>query len=449
MKPKNLILIGVAVLCGGVAAFLTAQMTAGASKKKVEVDMVEVPVAAKDIPIGTKLPAKELETFFVKKNFPREAVPPSAILTIEEIGDKRTMRTIRQGETVGTSDVNAKGFIDPPDGTVLMTVPITLDRSASGFALPGYKVMLVATKHSQKKNVDIVFPIFLDALILAVDTSTTPPAAGGQNGQNGQAANGQQSGATAAGFQQVGMMSFAVTPDQSILMAMVADGGATLRIGLPNQDEGKKQLVIDGYKHLIPTHEEILRIMADKWPDEKGTSAEGPKVETVKVWVPGEAVAAGTQLTQEVLDKKFKTVDYPKDFVLDAAATEEKDLLDKFAQADLIPSLMVPKAHLGKEAPKKPEPVIIREVKPGETLALAGAKEGHSDDAASPKADTDTTPGEPAPKEYVFVKIDTPQGRKYQKFEVTAKGNKFVSDVSEDEYQQYLESKENGGTPKK
>ncbi len=443
MKPKNLILIGVAVLCGGVAAFLTAQMTAGASKKKADVDMVEVPVAAKDIPIGTKLPAKELETFFVKKNFPREAVPPSAILTIEEIGDKRTMRTIHQGETVGVSDVNAKGFIDPPDGMVLMTVGIDLPRSASGFALPGYQVMLIATKHSQKKNVDIVFPIFLDALILAVDTSTTAPQAGGQNGQGG--GSGQASGATAAGFQTVGMMSFAVTPEQSIILAMVADGGATLRIGLPNQSEDKKKVVIDGYKHLIPTREEILNILADKWPDEnKGTSvAEAPKVETVKVWVPTEAVTAGTQLTQELLEKKFKAVDYPKEFVQDAAAGEEKDLLDKYATTDLVPSLMVPKAHLSKSEPKKAE---VIPVEPGKPMAIAGAKAGFSDDAASPKGDSDTSPSVEV-KEYVYVAITTPQGKKYQKFEVTPKGNRFVADVSEDDYQQQQDGK--GVTPKK
>jgi pilus assembly protein CpaB len=443
MKPKNLILIGVAVLCGGVAAFLTAQMTAGASKKKVEVDMVEVPVAAKDIPIGTKLPQKDLETFFVKKNFPREAVPPSAILTVDEIGDKRTMRTIRQGETVGSADVNAKGFIDPPDGMVLMTVQIDLPRSASGFALPGYKVMVIATKKSQKKNVDIVFPIFLDALILAVDTSTTAPPAGGQNNAQG-GANGQGSGATAAGFQSVGMMSFAVTPEQSIILAMVADGGANLRLGLPNQAEDKKQVVIDGYKHLIPTREEILNIMADRWPDENKGTSEAPKVETVKVWVPGEAVAAGTQITQEVLDKKFKAVDYPKEFVHDAAAGEEKDLLDKYATTDLVPTLMVPKAHLSKTEPKKPE---VIPVEPGKPMALAGVKVGFSDDAASPKGDADTTPSEPAPKEYVYVAITTPQGKKYQKFEVTPKGNKYVGDVTEDDYQQQQDGK--GGTPKK
>ncbi len=442
MKPKNLILIGVAVVCGLVAAFLTAQMTAGAGKKKENVDMVEVPVAAKDIPIGTKMPQKDLETFFVKKNFPREAVPPSAVLTVEELSDKRAMRTIRQGETVGAADVNAKGFIDPPDGTVLMTVSINLQQSASGFALPGYKVMLIATKHSQKKNLDVVFPIFLDALILAVDTSTTAPQAGGQNGQGGAAKDG---GATAGGFQTVGMMSFAVTPEQSILMAMVADGGATLRIGLPNQKEEEKQKIIDGYKHLIPTRQEILDIMADRWPEDKKGSDEPPVVETVKVRVPGEAVPAGTQLTQEVLDKKFKTVDYPKAFVQDAAAGDDKDLLDKFAQADLVPTLLVPKAHLGKEAPKKPvDNVLPPKVDKPQELVLAAAKAGHDDDAASPKGNTDTTAADAKPKEYVYVALNTPQGRKYQKFEVKENRNVYVGDVTEDEYQQ-----QQSGTPKK
>jgi pilus assembly protein CpaB len=439
MKPKNLILIAVAVVCGLVAAFLTARMTAGASKPK-ELDMVEVPVAAKDIPIGTKLPPKDLETFFVKKNFPREAVPPNAVLTLEEMGDKRTMRTLRQGETVNTNDVNAKGFIDPPDGMVLMTTPITLDQSASGFALPGYKVMVIASKKSQKKNVEIVFPLFLDSLILAVDTSPTAPQAGGKDGQ--QQANGQGGGATAAGFQDVRMISLAVTPDQSVLLAMAAQSNTSLRIGLPNQDETKKQLVTDGYKHLVPTHEEILDIFADRWPDEK-KGDEQPKVETVKVKVPAEPLAKGTLISQEVLDKKFKAIDFPKEFLPDAGAGDDKDLLDKYATNDLVAGLMVAKAQLSKTEPKKPEENTLppKQDKPLE-LVLAGAKAGHSDEAASPKGDADTTPSDPKPKDYVYVAITTPQGKKYQKFEVTEKGNKYVGDVTEEEFQLQQDAKE-------
>lgn len=445
MKPKNLILIGVAVVCGLVAAFLTARMTAGASKKDVNVDMVDVPVAAKDIPIGTKIPPKDLETFFVMKKFPREAVPPNAVLTLDEMGDKRTMRPIRQGESVNNADVNSKGFIEPPDGTVLMTAPISLEQSASGFALPGYKVMVIASKRSQKKNMEIVFPLFVDALILAIDTSPTAPQAGGKDGQQAQN-NGQGGGATAAGFQNVSMISFAVTPDQSMLLAMAADGGARLRIGLPTQDEPKKQVVIDGYKHLVPTYEEILKIFADKWPDEKGSNDDQqPKLETVPVRVPTEALPFGTQITQEVLDKKFKTVEFPKLLLPETGVSDDKDLLGQYVAADLVPNLMVPKVYLSKTEPKKAEPQVIREVKPGEPMVLAGAKVGHSDDAASPKVAADTSPTDPAPKEYVYVEITTPQGKRYQKFEVTDKGNKYVGDVTEEDYQK----QQGGGKPSK
>lgn len=432
MKPKNLILIAVAVVCGLVAAFLTARMTAGASKPK-DVDMVDVPVAARDIPIGTKIPPKDLETFFVMKKFPREAVPPNAVLTLEEIADKRTMRAVRQGESVNVADVNAKSFIDPPDGTVLMSTPISLDQSASGFALPGYKVVVIASKKSQKKNVEIVFPLFVDVLVLAVDTSPSAPQVNGNGGGSGggntasSGGSGGQGGATAAGFQQVSMISLAVSPVESELLAMAAQGGASLRLGLPPQDETKKKAVLDGYAELRPTNEKIRKIFADDWGDEK--KPEEQKEEVVTAKVPKEPLAWGTQITQEVLDKKFKDVEFPKGLVPESAVTDEKDLLDKYATAELVPSLLVAKPHLSKTEPKKAEPQIIREPKPGEQLVLAGAKAGFNDEAASPKGETDTTKAV-VKKEYVYVTITTPQGKRVQKYEVTPKGNVLVDEYA-------------------
>jgi hypothetical protein len=240
------------------------------------------------------------------------------------------------------------------------------------------------------------------------------------------------------------MISFAVTPEQSILLTMAANGGATLRIGLPNQDESKKQVVIDGYKHLLPTQDQIRKIFADKW--DKDDESGGSKVEVVKVKVPSEPLASGTQLTQEVLDKKFKTVDYPKDFLHDTAAADEKDLLDKYATADLVPNLLVPKPHLSKTEPRKPEDNKLPQ-KADQPLVLAAPKAGFNDEAASPKGDADTTANDPTPKEYVYVELVTPQGKRYQKFEVTPKGNKYVGDITSEEYQQIQDGK--GGKPTK
>ena len=423
MKQKNLILIAVAVVCGLVAAFLTARLSAGSGKTKVD-DFVDLPVAARDIPIGTKIPTKDLEQFFVLKKFPKETVPPTAVKTIEEIADKRTMRQVRQGEMLSGADITARGFLDPPSGTMLMTTPCSLDQGASGFALPGSHVMVVATKKSQKKNMDIVFPLFLDLLVLAVDTNPAPPQVNNGGGTSGQPA----STASAAGFQQMSMISFAVNPEQSILLTMAADGGARLRLGLPSQDETSKQLVMDGYKHLVPTTEQIRKIFADKWDEEKPV-AEAPKVETVKVRVPAEFIATGSQLTSEVLEKKFKDIDYPKEFLPEGTFTDPKDLKDQYALADLVPSLLVAKNHVAKEKPKPSEvnPVVV-------SGSIAGAKvQAPESDVAYPKAFVDTEPKVAPPKkrEYVYVTIHTAQGKKIQRFEKTPDGNKFVDEVIE------------------
>ena len=66
-----------------------------------------------------------------------------------------------------------------------------------------------------------MFPLFLDVLILAVDTNPAPPQANAQGG-SGQPNGG--GGSSAAGFQQMNMMSFAVTPEDSLLLSQASRG---------------------------------------------------------------------------------------------------------------------------------------------------------------------------------------------------------------------------------
>lgn len=414
MKQKNLILIAVAVVCGLVAAVLTSRLSAGTAKPKPE-DFVEVPVAAKNISIGATIKAKDIETLFVKKKFPKDAVPPAYVADTQELVDKRTMRPIRQGEVINPADISTHGFIQPPDGHSLLAAPMTLEQGAAGFALPGYRVIVIATKKSAKLNRDIVFPLFVDALILAIDTSPTAPQAqtsGGQQQAGGSAAGGE------SGFKQMSMVSLAVKPDESLLLTMAANGGASLRIALPDQEEKKRQEVIDEYKKLIPTRDEIVKIFADDWGTDKKPSAddETPKVVTVAVRVPAEHIEAGTKLTDEVLEKKFKTVQYPKEFVPTVAATEDKELLDQYATADLTANLLTPKTFLSKDAPKKENPVVA-------AGNIGGAKAVLPDvDTAIPKGFSEEPVAEK--KEYVYVTVHTAQGKKVYKYEVLANGKK-------------------------
>ena len=78
MKQKNLILMGVAVGCGLVAAVLTARMNAGPAP----VEKVEVVVPAKDIPVGTMITKDDVSKLFTRKAFPKDGLPPNIVETV-------------------------------------------------------------------------------------------------------------------------------------------------------------------------------------------------------------------------------------------------------------------------------------------------------------------------------------------------------------------------------
>ncbi len=426
MKQKNLILVVVAVVCGLVAAVLTTQM--GAKQSTVQEQMVKVPVAARDIPIGTKFKEKDLETMFTFKDFPADSVPPDSVQDLTEITDKTLMQQIRLGTTVTKKDVSATGFIQPPLGKVLMTAPISLDQAAAGFALPGTHVMVICTKKSSKKNLDIVFPLLLDALVLAVDTNSGSPAANANNGTEGTAS---------MGYQQVSMISLAVDPNDAMLLTMAANG-AQLRLGLPGQEDEQRRVVMDGFKTMMPTREEIARIFADNWDEVKEPENDPePKLELVTVLVPTESLESGTQITEEVLNTKFKEMEFPKDHLPKNVASSKEEFANQYLKADLVADVLVAKPYLSATAP-------VKEVNPVATGGdVAGVKVATADaDLASvAKAFVDTTPAPKPKKEYLYVTIFTPQGKKIHQYEKTPKGNKFVKEMAKLEDEDEAEEK--------
>ena len=64
MKQKNLILLVVAVGCGLLAAFLTTQMSA----KAPTAEQSEMLVAAKELPVGTKIEKDKIAELIKKIN---------------------------------------------------------------------------------------------------------------------------------------------------------------------------------------------------------------------------------------------------------------------------------------------------------------------------------------------------------------------------------------------
>jgi pilus assembly protein CpaB len=205
---RTLVITGVCIL-GVLALALNAGVAfllMMANTPATTLDLVAVPVAAKEIPFGTKLTADNSGDYFTFKHFPRDTVPPNAVTRLEELSGKRVTRRMSQGEVVLASEVKAGQLIDPPEGTAAMSVRIAPTQSAAGFALPGYKVVLLVTKKLEKKGKEVVFPVTYDALILATDPADTPGEV---------------------------VLSVALTPEQTEVLEQAVDDGATIQIDLP------------------------------------------------------------------------------------------------------------------------------------------------------------------------------------------------------------------------
>jgi len=373
MKQKNLILVAVAVGCGLVAAFLTTQIGA----KPAQSEQYEVPVAAKDLPVGTKLSKDDIDQLVVMKKIPKDALPAAFAATKEEMADKRLARTIRMGETFNPQDLTTSVTLTPPPGMDVMTIQGNAEKSVAGFAGPGSKVDILAAVRQRSSEKTTVFVLLTDMLVLAIDSNKDYP-------------NGQQT------FANLSTVSLAVDPEQALLLHGAINRGADLRLVLRHPDKAP-------VTQMLP-REEIWKILSDDTSPRGGADS---KTETVKLPVAIEDLPAGTQLTSDVIAKKFKLVDH----TIPAPASFVKDLKEhegKFLQKELSADQFVPKTYVA-DKPKEPDVVP-----PAPKV----------EDAAKPPAE---------PKEYWDTTVQTSSGVRKYRYEKAKDGEyRYVGEVKEE-----------------
>lgn len=356
MKQKNIVLMVVAVGCGLVAAFLTSQMSA----KPAAVEKVDVLVAAKDLTVGTSYTKEDLKNVLKRKSVAKDAVPSGIIEAEEELLEKRLSRTIRADEMINKADLSKGVFVSIPPGMAMVSLPINLQNSVHGFVLPGSKVDVIASVTLSNKV--RVMPILVNMLVLAVDA-------------NVQTANGQGT------FQSVSTVSFAVTGKQALLIQLARARHCEMTLVLRNQEdkisEHEKGYEIDKVVSLLEcgeiqspgggTGEADGQPKNDNEPKE-GTSP-APKTELVKVPAAADDIAAGTQLTKDLIATKFKLVELPKDLAADAVTDLEALANDKQTlRTGLGKGQWITKSLVGKAEPK-PAPPEAFEPKPGPAAA--------------------------------------------------------------------------------
>jgi len=396
MKQKNLILIAVAVGCGLVAAFLTTQL--GAGQKKVD-DSLEVPVAAKDLAVGTKLTKEELKNYITYKKISKDSLPTEFASSEEQLADKRLVRTIRAGETFNPADLTTNAPITPPPGFNVMTFGMTPEKGVAGFAGPGSKVDVLATIRLRKQDKAVVLPILIDMLVLAIDTSTqyTPQGA----------------------FPNLSMVSMAVNNKQAAILHASLSRGADLRLILRNNDKPPV------YDH-IPTEEEIWAALADenKGGGRDGATEGSPEnnkgPQTVKLPVPTEDLKAGTRLTTDLLAQKFKNVDFLTPAPT-AAVQNLKEHLGEYLQRDLVADQFVPKNALGDKPPTEPTKPAPPDV--------AGQKEGPPQEPVKPVKPKEKVD----PPVYFDTTVTGPNGVKKYRYQVMKDGSyRYLGELKDD-----------------
>jgi Flp pilus assembly protein CpaB len=390
VKQKNLVLMVVAVGCGLVAAILTSQMSG-----KPKVEEVKVLVAVKDLPTGTMITKETVDKMVKEQPVPKSSITHEVVINKEELVGKRLARGTRQGEMFNPADLKVGGIGVFLEGKNNYSIPMTAVKGAGGGVVPGSKVDVLASLTLSGKIG--AFPLLVNTHVLEV---------------NGEADLTKGNGK----FLNMTMVTLAVSDEEASLLALAEKRGCELHLVLINPDRPAPanydmklvmQRLQDG---LHPAFADSTQTEERKQPAEKDPAPApvAAKPETIKVLVALENIAPNTEITKDLIEKKF----------------EVKEVLSQYAPGACTDL----NTHLGIGK------VIKSEVAKGQwvteqMIGLPGLKPAPRDEFALPKpapepdAKPEVRPSHPvvAAKVYQDVAVHTASGTRIYRYEVNVK----------------------------
>jgi len=267
MKPKAIILMGLAIACGLGASYMTSRLLAERSTPD-EPEKVEILFATKNISVHTQL--VKPEEYFEKRAVSKDLAPADAITDFEALKGKKLKMSRNKGESITAANLYDKGGIEIPEGFQAIGVPVNLQTTAHGLAtLPGSRVDLHLTVRGQDVFGTKVYLLLENVLVLAADIRVTPE------------------GDIAAPAQVV---TFALK-QEDILKANVAMDMGTIRLIMRKYDD-KTQAKIRVF-----TGREIEKKDKDKEPEQPTAVAKNDPPRTED---PGVKPAVKPEMKQEV-----------------------------------------------------------------------------------------------------------------------------------------------------
>ena len=178
-KYSTFIALGMAVVCGALAVWLTsqwlnAQAAEGQLSNREAVPMISIVIAAQDLEIGTLLSTDNLTL----TEWPKSNVPKGAFEQIEAVAGRVAVTKLSAGEPLQAAELADAGSgaglvaLIPP-GRRAMSIKVDEVSGVAGFILPNTYVDVISVNSKSNRETREAKTILKKVKVLAIAQETT------------------------------------------------------------------------------------------------------------------------------------------------------------------------------------------------------------------------------------------------------------------------------------
>lgn len=178
-KYSTFIALGLAVVCGALAVWLTsqwlqAQASEGQLAGRESVPMTSIVIAAQDLEIGTLLSTENLTL----TEWPKTNVPKGAFTQIEDVAGRVAVTRLSAGEPLQAAELADAGSgaglvaLIPP-GRRAMSIKVDEVSGVAGFILPNTYVDVISVDYKSNRETREAKTILKKIKVLAIAQETT------------------------------------------------------------------------------------------------------------------------------------------------------------------------------------------------------------------------------------------------------------------------------------
>lgn len=178
-KYSTFIALGMAVVCGALAVWLTSQwLNAKAAEGQIsaqeKIPMASIVIAAQDLEIGTLLSSDNLTL----TEWPKSNVPRGAFEQIEAVAGRVAVTRLSAGEPLQAAELADAGSgaglvaLIPP-GRRAMSIKVDEVSGVAGFILPNTYVDVISVDHKSNRETREAKTILKKIKVLAIAQETT------------------------------------------------------------------------------------------------------------------------------------------------------------------------------------------------------------------------------------------------------------------------------------